>query len=96
MVGEHGLTTRVNAWTIAIQARFGMAGQARAALATLDGREASAGEIRNAAAVILMAEQDPAAARRELRAVLDGDVPVFPTSPRSRRTCWTRSPAATW
>ena len=77
MVGEHGLTTRVDAWTIATQARLGMAGQARAALAALDGRQASAGEIRNAAAVILLAEQDPAAARRELRFVLDGDVPVL-------------------
>jgi LuxR family transcriptional regulator, maltose regulon positive regulatory protein len=77
MVGEHGLTTRVNAWTIATQARLGMAGQARAALAALDGRQASTGEIRNAAAAILLAEQDPAAARRELRVVLDGDVPVL-------------------
>ncbi len=77
MVGEHGLTARVNAWTIATQARLGMTGQARAALAALDGRQASTGEVRNAAAVILLAEQDPAGARRELRAVLDGDVPVL-------------------
>ena len=77
MIGKHGLTTRVKAWTIATQARLGMTGQARAALAALDGRQATAGEIRNAAAVILLAEQDPAAARRELRVVLDGDVPVL-------------------
>jgi LuxR family transcriptional regulator, maltose regulon positive regulatory protein len=77
MVGEHGLTTRVNAWTIATQARLGMARQARAALAALEDRQARAGEIRNAAAVILLAEHDPAAARRELRVVLDGDVPVL-------------------
>jgi LuxR family maltose regulon positive regulatory protein len=77
MVGEHGLSTRVNAWTIATQARLGMAGQARAALAALGDRQASAGEIRNAAAVIRLAERDPAAARRELRAVLDGTVPVL-------------------
>jgi LuxR family maltose regulon positive regulatory protein len=77
MVGEHGLTTRVNAWTIATQARLGMADQARAALAALDGRQANAGEIRNAAAVIRLAQQDPAAARLELRAVLDGTVPVL-------------------
>ncbi len=77
MVGEHGLTTRVNAWTIATQARLGMADQARAALAALDDRQASAGEIRNAAAVIRLAQQDPAAARRELRVVLDGTVPVL-------------------
>ena len=69
--------TRVNAWTIATQARLGMTGQARAALAALDGPQASAGEIRNAAAVILLAEQEPAAPRRELRVVLDGDVPVL-------------------
>ena len=77
MVGEHGLTTRVNAWAIATRARLGMSAQARAALAALDGGQASAGEIRNAAAVILLAERDPAAARRELRVVLDGDAPVL-------------------
>ena len=77
MVGEHGLTIRVKAWTIATQARLGMADQARAALAALDARQASAGEIRNAAAVIRLAQQDPAAARLELRVVLDGDVPVL-------------------
>jgi LuxR family maltose regulon positive regulatory protein len=77
MVGEHGLSTRVEAWAIATQARLGMAGQARAALAALDGRRAGAGEIRNSAAVIRLAGQDPAGARRELRVVLDGDVPVL-------------------
>jgi LuxR family maltose regulon positive regulatory protein len=77
MVGEHGLTPQVTAWSIATQARLGMAGQARAALAALDGRQASTGEIRNAAAAIRLAEQDPAAAGRELRAVLDGTVPVL-------------------
>jgi LuxR family maltose regulon positive regulatory protein len=77
MAGEHGLTTRVNAWTIATQARLGLTDQARAALAALDGGRASVGEIRNAAAVILLAEHDPAAARRELRVVLDDGVPVL-------------------
>src|SRR5580658_8803630 len=38
MVSEHGLTTRVNAWTIATKARLGMTGEARAALGALDGR----------------------------------------------------------
>jgi LuxR family maltose regulon positive regulatory protein len=77
MVGEHGLTTRVGAWTIATQARLGLADQARAALAALDDRQANTGETRNAAAVIRLAQQDPAAARLELRAVLDGTVPVL-------------------
>jgi LuxR family maltose regulon positive regulatory protein len=78
MVGEHALATRVTAWTIATQARCGMIDQARTALATLDDRQAAAGEIRNAAAVIRIAEQDPADARRELRTVLDGTAPVNP------------------
>jgi LuxR family maltose regulon positive regulatory protein len=77
MTSEHGLTTRVSAWTIATQARLGLAGQARAALAALDGRPGDAGEIRNATAAVLLAEHDPAAARRELRAVLDSEAPVL-------------------
>jgi LuxR family transcriptional regulator, maltose regulon positive regulatory protein len=77
MVAEHGLTTRVTAWTIATQARLGLTGQARAALTAIDRPHASAGETRNAAAVIMLAEQEPAAARRELRVVLDGDAPVL-------------------
>ena len=76
MVREHALTSRVNAWTIATQARHGMVDQARAALVALDDRQAATGEIRNAAAAIRMAEQDPAAARRELQPVLDGTAPV--------------------
>ena len=77
MVGEHGLTTRVDAWTIAAQARLGLTDQAQAALDALDDWRAEAGEIRNAAAVIRLAQREPAAARRELRAVLDGTVPVL-------------------
>jgi len=76
MVGEHALTTRVIAWTIATQARLGMVDQAQAVLATLDDQQAAVGEIRNATAVIRLAQQDPAAARLELRAVLDGIAPV--------------------
>ncbi|MGH3416157.1 MAG: LuxR C-terminal-related transcriptional regulator, partial [Actinocrinis sp.] len=78
MAGEHALTSRVTAWTIATQARLGMIEQARAGLAVLDDRLASTGEIRNAAAVIRLAEQDPAGARRELSTVLDGSAPVNP------------------
>src|ERR1700722_13076565 len=76
MVDEHGLTPRVRAWTIATQARLGRADEAQAALAALDDRQASAGEIRNAAAVIRLARRDPAGARLELRAVLGGSVPA--------------------
>jgi LuxR family transcriptional regulator, maltose regulon positive regulatory protein len=81
MVGEHALSSRVTAWTIATQARLGMVELACAALAAVDDRLAAAAEIRNAAAVVRLAEQDPAGARRELRAVLDGSAPSAPATP---------------
>jgi LuxR family transcriptional regulator, maltose regulon positive regulatory protein len=76
MVGEHALTSRVTAWTIATQARLGNVEQARATLAALNDRMAATAEIRNATAVVCLAEQDPAGARRELRTVLDGSAPT--------------------
>jgi LuxR family transcriptional regulator, maltose regulon positive regulatory protein len=76
MVGEHALSSRVTAWTMATQARLGMTGQAQATLAGLEDRRTATGEIRNAAAVIRLAERDPAAARRELQPVLDCTAPV--------------------
>jgi LuxR family transcriptional regulator, maltose regulon positive regulatory protein len=76
MVGRHALASRVTAWTIATQARLGDVEQARAALAALDDPLAGTGEIRNAAAVVRLAQQDPAGARRELRAVLGGGASV--------------------
>ncbi|MEN3305952.1 MAG: LuxR family transcriptional regulator, maltose regulon positive regulatory protein [Micromonosporaceae bacterium] len=78
MVGQHALTPRVTAWTIATQARLGNLKQARATLTAVDDRLGATGEIRNAAAVIRLAEQDPAGARHELRAVLDRGAPSNP------------------
>jgi LuxR family transcriptional regulator, maltose regulon positive regulatory protein len=78
MAGEHALTARVTAWTIATRARLGELEQARAALDALDDPLARTGEIRNAAAVVRLAEHDPAGARYELRTVLDGTAPVNP------------------
>jgi LuxR family maltose regulon positive regulatory protein len=74
MAGEHGLTSWVTGWTIATQARLGNIEEARA---TLDDQPAAPGEIRTAAAVICLAEHDPAAARRELQPVLDGGAPYL-------------------
>ena len=78
MIGQHALTSRVMAWTIATQARIGNVEQARAALAAVDERLAATGEIRNAAAMVRLADQDPAGARHELTAVLDGSAPTNP------------------
>ena len=64
-------------WLLATQARLGMTGEARAALAALDDERAASGEIRNARAVICLAEGDPAGALGALADVLDGTAPVL-------------------
>jgi LuxR family transcriptional regulator, maltose regulon positive regulatory protein len=62
---------------LATQARLGQAGQARASLAALTDEQANSGEIRNARAVICLAEGDPAGALGALSNVLDGTAPVI-------------------
>ena len=75
--GSHALASQVTGWMLATQARLGMPGEARAALATLDDERAGSGEIRNARAVISLAEGDPAGALGALADVLDGTAPVI-------------------
>jgi LuxR family maltose regulon positive regulatory protein len=75
--GSHALAGQVTGWLLATQARLGMTGEARAALAALADERASAGEIGNARAVICLAEGDPAGALGALRDVLDGTAPVI-------------------
>src|SRR5262249_49020136 len=58
-------------------ARLGMTGEARALLAALDDEQASSGEIRNALAMICLAEDNPAAALAAVADVLDGTAPVL-------------------
>ena len=77
LTGSHALASQVTGWLLATQARLGMTGEARAALAALDDERASAGEIGNARAVICLAEGDPAGALGALRDVLDGTAPVI-------------------
>ncbi len=75
--GSHALAGQVTGWMLATQARLGMPGEARAWIATLDAERAGSGEIRNARAVICLAEGDPAAALDAVREVLDGTVPAI-------------------
>jgi LuxR family transcriptional regulator, maltose regulon positive regulatory protein len=75
--GSQALASQVTGWLVATQARLGMTGEARAALAALDDERASSGEIRNARAVICLAEGDPAGALGVVRDVLDGTAPVL-------------------
>jgi LuxR family transcriptional regulator, maltose regulon positive regulatory protein len=75
--GSQALASQVTGWLLATQARLGMTGEARAALAALEDERASSGEIRNARAVICLAEGDPAGALGAVRDVLDGTAPVL-------------------
>ncbi len=75
--GLQALASQVTGWLLATQARLGMTGEARAALAALDDERAGSGEIRNARAVICLAEGDPAGALDAVRDVLDGTAPVL-------------------
>jgi LuxR family maltose regulon positive regulatory protein len=77
LAGSHALANQVTGWLLATQARLGQAGQARASLAALTDEQANAGEIRNAHAVICLAEGDPAGALGVLADVLDGTAPVI-------------------
>jgi LuxR family maltose regulon positive regulatory protein len=77
LVGSHALASQVTGWMLAIQARLGRPGEARAFLATLDDERVRSGEIGNARATIALAEGDPAAALRALRDVLDSTAPVI-------------------
>ena len=54
-----------------------MTGEARACLAAIDDERASSGEIRNALAVICLAEGNPAAALAAVADVLEGTAPVL-------------------
>jgi LuxR family maltose regulon positive regulatory protein len=75
LAGSHALAAQVTGWMLATQARVGLVGEARAALEALDGDHA--GEIRNARAVICLAEGDPAGALAALAGVFDGTAPVI-------------------
>ncbi len=76
LADSKALATRTTRWLLATQARLEMTGEARALLAALEDERASSGEIRNALAVICLAEGDPAAAVAAVADVLDGTAPV--------------------
>jgi LuxR family maltose regulon positive regulatory protein len=77
MEGSHALASQVTGWLLATQARAGRPGEARACLAGLGEERTTAGEIRNAHAVICLQERDPAGALGALRDVLDDTAPVI-------------------
>ena len=92
LAGSQALASQVTGWLLATQARLGLTGQARAALAALDDERASSGEIRNARAVICLAEGDPAAALPRSPVSWTAWRRSSGTSRSWRRTCWPGSP----
>jgi LuxR family maltose regulon positive regulatory protein len=77
LAGSHALASQVTGWLLATQARLGQPGEARTALAAVQDERAGSGELRNACAVICLAEGDPAGALGALQPVLDGTAPVI-------------------
>jgi LuxR family transcriptional regulator, maltose regulon positive regulatory protein len=75
--GTHALANQVTGWMLASQARAGLAGEARAALAAVEDERAGSGEVGNARAVIYLAEGSPAAALGATADVLDGTASVI-------------------
>jgi LuxR family transcriptional regulator, maltose regulon positive regulatory protein len=76
LAGSQALAARTTRWLLATQARLGMTGEARAALAALGDQRASSGEFRNALTVICLAEGDAAGALAAVADVLGGTAPV--------------------
>ena len=80
LTGAHALAPRITGWLAAMQARLGMADEARATLGELSAGPAQIGAMYNARAVICMADGDPASALdvlRDVRAVTPPPVPAF-------------------
>ncbi len=77
LADSQALATRTTRWLLASQARLGMTGEARADIAAMEDERASSGEIRNALAVICLAEGNPAAALAAVADVLDGTTPLL-------------------
>jgi LuxR family transcriptional regulator, maltose regulon positive regulatory protein len=77
LMSSLALASRVTGWLLATQARLGMTGKARDALAALDDERAKSPEIGNARAMISLADGEPAAALAAAQEVLDGTVPAI-------------------
>ena len=76
LVTEHTLALRLRSHLLQTLARLGDTQRVEQALAELGGPERDSGQMRNAAAVLRLAQGDPAAAVAELAPVVDGSVPL--------------------
>ena len=74
LVTEHALARRLRSHTLQTLVRLGQTQRAEQALAEMDGAERDSGQMRNAIAVLRLAQDDPKAATVALAPVLDGSV----------------------
>jgi LuxR family transcriptional regulator, maltose regulon positive regulatory protein len=80
LVTEHTLGGRLRSHTLQTLVRLGQAQRAEQILAAMDGTERDTGQMRNAVAVLRLAQDDPKAATAALAPVLDGSVPLVHAS----------------
>src|SRR5262249_29688958 len=76
LAAPHMLLTPARAWLLHVLVRLGDVGRAERALANLGERDREHGEIRIAAAVLRLAQDDPRAAMAAVAPVLDGSAPL--------------------
>jgi LuxR family transcriptional regulator, maltose regulon positive regulatory protein len=76
LVTEHALARRLRSHTLQAQVRLGQTERAELAVAELAAAERDSAELRNAVAVLRLAQDDPAAASTALGPVIDGAVPL--------------------
>jgi len=76
LVTEHALARRLRSHTLQTLVRLGQLQRAEQALAAMAGPERDSGQMRNAIAVLRLAQDDPRAATLALAPVIDGSVPL--------------------
>jgi LuxR family transcriptional regulator, maltose regulon positive regulatory protein len=76
LVTEHALARRLRSHTLQTLVRLGQTEDAEQALAEMDGPERDSAQIRNALAVLRLAQDDPKAATAALTPVIEGSVPL--------------------
>ena len=76
LVTQHTLAVRLRSHLLQTLVRIGETRRVEQVLAELDGPERDSGEMRNAVAVLRLAQDDPEAATHALAAVIDGSAPL--------------------
>ncbi len=76
LVTEHALARRLRSHALQTLVRLGQTQRVEQALAAMDGPERDSGQMRNAVAVLRLAQDDPKAATVALAPVIDGSVPL--------------------